>query len=253
MLARCVHSHLKPCRCPCPQLVTDKVSRESPPPQCHSSFFPCICWTPPLKAHLLSSPQYLPLISLHPSFLIYSAQKNLFLKCSPCPPPPITFCISCSFIYPRTSSPRLQRAALISPAETLSPLPGQRSTTAHFTHDRERCMPVMYVRRSRWRCWWAALEIKVVSRELSVCLVDGQPSRLGSVWISIRSSKSTRWDSAYTFRNILKQMKKKNKGGDSPFDLDWNTKGSYRFAHSSQATRREEIRSHRDAREKVKG
>lgn len=43
------------------------------------------------------------------------------------------------------SSP-LQKATLISPAETLvSSLPGQGSTIAHFTHDRVCCMPVMYV------------------------------------------------------------------------------------------------------------
>lgn len=50
------------------------------------------------------------------------------------------------FFMLSSSSPPLRRGALISFAETLpSPLPGQGSTTIHFTHDRVCSMPVMYI------------------------------------------------------------------------------------------------------------
>lgn len=65
-----------------------------------------------------------------------------FLVLSP-PPPPLLL-----FVRGLLSSPRLKH----------SPLSGQGSTTAHFTHDRVCCMPVMYVCCWRWRYSWLASE-----------------------------------------------------------------------------------------------
>lgn len=77
--------------------------------------------------------------------LCYSVLSLALFPNSPFPPS-CPFSNSSIFLLSSSFSPPLQIAALISSAETLSShLSGQGSTTAHFTHDRVCCMPVMYV------------------------------------------------------------------------------------------------------------
>lgn len=125
-----------------------------PCPQTSSHLLPTL-----LSFHLISSP-LLPLIPLD----IYSAEKTPNLPARPsysvirssCSPrlsiPPFSpsrpFCNSYIFFcspHPPLLFTELLSSRLLKHSRLSSPLPGQGSTIAHFTHDRVCCMPVMYV------------------------------------------------------------------------------------------------------------
>lgn len=145
-----------------------------------------------LKSPLPFSPHYipfisssLPLISLHiysdgkkhaplpfsPSYpVILSSLSALFLILPP-QPPHLPSCLDCLFIFtlffilsptplaPPLPPPALREGLLSSRLLKHSHFSGQGSTTAHFTHGRVCCMPVMYVCCWRWRRYsWLASE-----------------------------------------------------------------------------------------------
>lgn len=96
----------------------------------HSSLH-LFCWKTPHLSAPLSYPVILS--SCSPSLSIPPFSPS-------CP-----FCNSSCFFALLLPSSSESHSHLVCWNTLVSPLPGQGSTTAHFTHDRVCCMPVMYV------------------------------------------------------------------------------------------------------------
>lgn len=127
--------------------------------------FPSFISSSSLSLNLFSSSPHIAFLSSHlPSTSLSHSSSHLFCRnppnlparpsypviLSPLSPPLSPSCPFCNSFFLFCSPPPILfreplSSRLLKHSRLSSPLPGQGSTTAHFTHDRVCCMPVMYV------------------------------------------------------------------------------------------------------------